>query len=119
MAYNALQQGSEQTGRQTRFNTPDYRFNVNFGNRELVKNIGFNVSYRWQNSFLWESNFGTAQVPAYSTLDGHITYKITALNSSIKVGGSNLLNNYYTTSFGSANIGGLYYISWHFDEFMN
>ncbi len=119
VAYNALQQGSEQTGRQTRFNTPDYRFNVNFGNRELVKNIGFNVSYRWQNSFLWESNFGTAQVPAYSTLDGHITYKITALNSSIKVGGSNLLNNYYTTSFGSANIGGLYYISWHFDEFMN
>jgi hypothetical protein len=27
------------------------------------------------------------------------------------LGGSNILNKYYTTSFGSAQIGGLYYIS--------
>jgi hypothetical protein len=41
------------------------------------------------------------------------------LRSFVKLGGSNLLNNYYQTSFGSAQIGGLYYLSWTFDELLN
>ena len=45
-------------GFQIQFNTPDYRFNLSFGNRKLTKVIGFNINYRWQNSFLWESAFG-------------------------------------------------------------
>jgi hypothetical protein len=34
------------------------------------------------------------------------------------MGGSNILNNYYTTSFGSAQIGGLYYISLIYEDIM-
>jgi hypothetical protein len=119
IAYNVLQETAEETGRETRFNTPDYRFNIHLGNREIIKNIGFNVNYRWQNDFLWQSNFGTSTIPAFGTLDGHIAFKMPKMKSVFKVGGSNLLNHYYTTSFGSAAVGGLYYISWHFDEFMN
>ena len=39
----------------TGFNTPEWSTNLSFGNREIVKNIGFNIMWRWQDAFLWES----------------------------------------------------------------
>ena len=119
VAYNTLESKISREGLQTRFNTPDYRLNIAVGNREFTKNIGFSVNWRWQNSFLWESDFGTAEIPAYSTLDAHISYKLNTLKSIIKMGGSNILNNYYSTAFGTSQIGGLYYISWSFDSYLN
>jgi len=119
IAYNKLEEGAAEDGRQNRYNTPDYRFNVGFGNRNIVKNIGFHFNYRWQNEFLWESNFGVAQMPAFATLDANVSVKVSSIKSIIKVGGSNILNNYYTSSFGSAQIGGLYYISLSFDQLFN
>lgn len=119
IAYNALIEGDAQDGRQNRYNTPDYRYNIGFGNRQILKNIGFHINYRWQNEFLWESNFGVAQMPAYGTLDANVAIKIPNIKSVVKIGGSNMLNNYYTSSFGSAQIGGLYYVSLNFDQFLN
>ena len=52
-------------------------------------------------------------------VDAHISYAIPNLHSYLKIGGSNILNNYYTTSFGSAQIGGLFYVSWTYDELLN
>ncbi|MEO1652082.1 MAG: TonB-dependent receptor, partial [Bacteroidota bacterium] len=101
------------------FNSPSYRTNLSLANRNVFKNIGFSVNWRWQNDFVWESTFGVGEVPAFHTLDAQITYKITKLKTNLKVGGSNLLNQYYTTGFGNPQIGGLYYISLTFDEFMN
>ena len=37
---------------------------------------------------------------------------------TIKLGASNMLNSYYITSFGSAYIGGLYYITITYDDLM-
>jgi len=37
----------------------------------------------------------------------------------VKIGGSNTLNKWYTTSFGSASIGGLYYLTLVFDGLKN
>ena len=119
VAYNKLEEGIDQDGRQNRYNTPDYRFNIGFGNRHLFKNFAFHLNYRWQNEFLWESNFGVAQMPAFGTLDANVAVKIPKIKSVVKIGGSNILNNYYTSSFGSAQIGGLYYVSLIFDEFLN
>jgi iron complex outermembrane recepter protein len=119
IAYNALETKPSQEGLQTRFNTPDYRLNMSVGNRDFTKNIGFSLNWRWQNSFLWESDFGTGNIPAFSTVDAHVSYKLNPLKSIIKLGGSNILNNYYTTSFGAPQIGGLYYISWTFDSYLN
>jgi outer membrane receptor protein involved in Fe transport len=101
------------------FNTPRFKFNLGYGNRYVTRRIGFNVNWRWQESFLWESPFGTAMIPAYSMVDAHISYAIPNLRSRLKIGGSNILNNYYTTSFGSAQIGGLFYVSWTYDELLN
>ncbi|MEO1652081.1 MAG: TonB-dependent receptor [Bacteroidota bacterium] len=108
----------EGTG-QVQFNSPNWRYNITFANREVVKNLGFNMTFRWQNSFVWESAFGTGEIPAFTTLDAGITYKLKALKSILKVGASNLLNNYYNTSFGNPQIGGVYFISVTFDEFLN
>ena len=56
---------------------------------------------------------------AFATLDANIAVKIPKINSVVKIGGSNILNNYYTSTFGSAQIGGVYYVSLVFDEFLN
>ena len=119
VASNVLLTSVDTPGRETRYNTPKYRFNLSLGNHHLVRNLGFRVNFRWQEAFLWQSNFGTAEIPAYSTLDAQINYRVHKLKSIIKLGVTNLLNRYYTSSFGSASVGGLYYISWTFDQFLN
>jgi len=41
------------------------------------------------------------------------------MKSILKVGGSNIFNKRYVTSFGNPSLGSLYYISISFDEFLN
>ncbi|MEP4532004.1 MAG: TonB-dependent receptor [Cyclobacteriaceae bacterium] len=101
------------------FNTPEHKFNIKFENRKLTKNLGFATTWRWQEGFRWESSFVKGDVPAYSTLDAQVSYKMSKLKSIVKVGGSNLLGNYYIQSLGGPNIGAIYYISVTFDELMN
>ena len=119
VAYNALEKlGDRPPGFQSRFNTPRYRTNLGIGNYSILRNIGFSVNWRWQEKFLWQSAFGTAYIPAFSMLDMQINYRFEPFNKTnviLKLGGSNILNNYYTTSFGSAQVGGLYYLSLLFD----
>ncbi len=93
------------------FNTPTVRYNLGFSNREVVKNVGFNVQYRWQDGYNWFSSFAAGPIPSFSTVDAQVNFKIPAYKSIIKVGASNLLNSYYSTSFGNPEAGGLYYVS--------
>ena len=118
VAYNKLLENIDMPGVEARYNTPEYRANLSVGHHQIMKNLGFNLNLHWQNSFLWESSFGAGQIPAMTTLDAHIAYKIPAAKTTIKVGGSNLLNNYYTSSFGSAQVGGLYYITLTYEDIM-
>lgn len=118
VAYNKLLEGIDDPGVEARFNTPDYRANISIGHHAILPNLGFNVNVHWQNSFWWESGFGAAQMPAFTTLDAHVSYKIPAIKTLVKLGGSNLLNQYYTTSFGSAQIGGMYYISLVYEDIL-
>jgi outer membrane receptor protein involved in Fe transport len=122
VAYNALIKKDPNLA-QTQFNTPRYRSNVTFGNRNVFKNVGFNVAWRWQDAFLWESSFTIPAVntivPAFNTVDAQVSYKISPLKSILKIGGSNIFNRYYTQAFGNPSVGGLYYISLTFDELLN
>ncbi len=52
-------------------------------------------------------------------VDAQISLSVPNLRSIVKVGGSNILNSYYTTSFGSAQIGGLFYVSLTYNELFN
>lgn len=95
----------------TGFNTPKWSTNLSFGNREIVKNIGFNIVWRWQDSFLWESPLVTGNISAYNTIDAQVSFRIPKLYSTIKVGGANLLNNRYLQYAGGPTLGGLYYVA--------
>ncbi|MEQ8904528.1 TonB-dependent receptor [Ekhidna sp.] len=101
------------------FNTPEHKFNINFGNRKLTDKLGFNVTYRWQEAFRWESSFARGPVPAYGTFDAQVSLKLEDIKSVLKVGGSNLFGDPYIQSLGGPNIGSIYYVSLSFDELMN
>ncbi|MEJ2003712.1 MAG: TonB-dependent receptor [Cyclobacteriaceae bacterium] len=117
IAYNSITNDDVPPGFRTQFNTPDYRLNFGIGKDDIVENLSVNINWRWQNSFYWESNFGDGEIPSYNTLDMMVAYRIPRIKTIARIGGSNILNNYYTTGFGNAQIGGLYYITLEFNEF--
>jgi len=97
------------------FNTPEIRFNAGVANQAVLKNVGYNIQYRWQEKFQWNSTFGSGEVPAFGTLDAQLSFKIPSINSVLKFGGSNILNKYYRTSFGNPLVGAIYYTSISFN----
>jgi outer membrane receptor for ferrienterochelin and colicin len=101
------------------FNSPKYRANVILGNSMLGKrkNIGFNIAYRWQDSYFFEGDFATGEVPAIHTLDAQVSYKIPKTKSLFKLGANNLLNQYYYHAPGNPSIGGLFYVSYSYNIF--
>ncbi|WP_240347791.1 TonB-dependent receptor [Longitalea arenae] len=99
----------------TGFNTPKWTTNLSFGNREVIKNVGFNIVWRWQDAFLWESPLVTGTIASYNTIDAQVTYRIPKVNASIKAGGANLFNKRYIQYAGGPTIGGLYYVAFTVD----
>jgi hypothetical protein len=110
-SYNKIKSGSADDIFVTGFNTPEWAANISFGNREIVKNFGFNVVYKWQKSFLWESPLVTGTVPAIHTFDAQVTYRVPESKTTIKAGGSNIFNSNYIQYAGGPTLGGLYYVA--------
>jgi outer membrane receptor protein involved in Fe transport len=103
----------------TGFNTPEWATNLSFGNREIVKNVGFNIVWRWQDAFLWESPLVAGSVEAYSTLDAQVSFRFPKLKSQLKLGGANILNKRYIQYAGGPTIGALYYAAITVDGLLN
>jgi iron complex outermembrane recepter protein len=117
--YNWNKLGDVPEGFIAEFNTPEHKINFTVGNRKLTEDLGFNVTWRWQTAFDWQSsftNYTLYPVPSYNTVDAQVSYRVPSIKSTIKLGGSNILNKKYIMSGGGPNIGGLYYISVIFDE---
>lgn len=106
-----------QDGFVTFFNTPKLRYNLGISNDNVYKNIGFSLVARWQDKINWEGTFGTGEIPAYTTIDAQVSYKIPDIKSVIKFGGNNILNKYYRSAFGNPQVGGLYYVSFTYNAF--
>lgn len=121
VAYNELisEDDLRAQGFRSSYNTPKWRYNVRVENRNFIENIGFNMVYRWQDAYYWDSSFGDGVVPAYGTFDAQISYKLPSANTILKLGGSNILNERYETSFGNPTLGAIYYFSLTFDQFLN
>lgn len=109
----------DQTGFIFDFNTPEHKINVSLGNRRLTDNLGFNLTYRWQEEFDWTSSFANGTVPAVSTFDAQISYRIPSMKTVMKVGGSNITNERHVLNYGGPNLGAVYYVSFTFDQFLN
>ncbi len=100
------------------FNAPKYKANVNVGNSGFGpgKRLGFNVAYRYQGAFLYQGDFATGNLPVVQTLDAQVSLKLPKANKSIiKLGATNLLNQYYYNAIGNSQIGGLYYLSFGYN----
>ena len=103
----------------TGFNTPDWTTNLSFGNRAISRNVGFNIVWKWQNSFLWESPLVTGTIAAINNLDAQFTFRVPKVKSTIKLGGTNIFNNRNIQYAGGPTIGALYYIAITVDGLMN
>jgi len=97
---------------QLNFNTPEHKFKASFGNEELFKNFGFNVSYRFSDDYFWESTYAQGVVPEFHNVDAQINYSVPSIKSTFKVGGTNILGDEYFTAVGTGLIGSMYYVSW-------
>ncbi len=97
------------------FNTPKHSFNLKIGATEVIKNLGFDINYRWQNKFLWSSPFGTGYINSQGSLDAQINYTIPKAMSILKISGTNLTAQSFRTNYGSPFIGTTLLVSWLFD----
>ncbi len=109
--------GSLPSGFISYFNTPLFRANFGLNNSGfLLKNkLGFGVNVHYQDDFVYEGTFAVGKISSFQTVDAVLTYKVPAIKSLIKVGGTNIFNRYYQTAYGSPSIGGLYYVSFAYN----
>lgn len=117
--YNSISGNSSPDLFVTGFNTPAWTSNISFGNRSVARNIGFNIVWKWQDSFLWESPLVTGEVRAVNTLDAQLTLRLPVVKSTLKFGGANILNNRHIQYAGGPTIGALYYMAITLDGILN
>ena len=117
--YNAIKGNSTPDLFITGFNTPKFTSNVSFGNRSVARNLGFNIVWRWQDSFLWESPLVTGQIDVINNIDAQVTLRVPKAKATIKLGGTNVLNNRRIQYAGGPTIGALYYVAFTFDGLLN
>jgi outer membrane receptor protein involved in Fe transport len=116
IAYNNLSNADADV--LTQFNTPKVKYNITFSNYTIKKVFGFNLTYRWQESYYYQSSFVSGNTAAFGVLDAQISMKLPKMNNSmIKIGASNILNHYYTDAVGNPQVGGLYYMSLGYNVF--
>ncbi|MFM7710905.1 MAG: TonB-dependent receptor plug domain-containing protein [Ferruginibacter sp.] len=101
------------------FNAPLYKANANIANTGFGPNkrLGFNVTYRWQQGFLYQGDFATGNLPDVHVVDAQVSFKLPKSKSILKLGANNLLNQYYYNAIGNSQVGGLYYISYGFNVY--
>lgn len=102
------------------FNTPEHKFNVGFGGRNIKvfgnEGLGFNVNYKWLEGFLFEgSPQFTGFIESYGLLDAQVNYNLKKYNTTLKIGASNILDNKVYQTYGGPLVGRLAYIKMTYD----
>ena len=103
------------------YNTPEHKYNIGITGRDLYilpnsPNWGFSLNYKWVEGFLFEgSPQFTGFVPTYSQLDFQINKTIPSIYSTLKIGASNLLNNFTYQVYGGPRVGRMVYASLQID----
>ncbi|MBK8653298.1 MAG: TonB-dependent receptor [Haliscomenobacter sp.] len=102
------------------FNTPEHKFNLGLAARDLkvnllgkqVSNLGFNVTYKWIDSFVFEgSPQFTGLIPSYDLLDAQVNWQAKKIHTTFKLGASNILDRKIFQTYGGPTIGRLAYLS--------
>ncbi len=102
------------------FNTPEHKFNAGISGRNIPLNLGlfrlrdfgFSINYKWIDGFIFEgSPQFTGFIPQYDLLDAQFNWHVSRLNSTFKIGASNILDNQTFQTYGGPRIGRLAYFS--------
>ncbi|RME92680.1 MAG: TonB-dependent receptor, partial [Bacteroidetes bacterium] len=98
------------------FNTPEHKFNLGISGRDIpmgkFPDMGFSINYKWIEGFLFEgSPQFTGFIPTYDLLDAQVNFQLDKLNTTLKLGASNILNNETFQTYGGPRIGRLAYLS--------
>jgi outer membrane receptor protein involved in Fe transport len=115
LSYAAIAQASSTDAFTPAFNTPQWLSNISFSNSEVFRHTGFSVVWHWQDKFYWNSPLATGIVPAYSNLDAQVNYRLTNINTTVKLGATNIFNTYHIQYIGGPSVGGFYYLTFIFD----
>jgi iron complex outermembrane recepter protein len=106
------------------FNTPEHKYNLGFSGRDIEFNFlginfpdfGFNVNYKWIDEFIFEgSPQFTGIIPSYDLLDAQVNWTMPKINTTFKIGASNILNNQTFQTYGGPRIGRLAYAALTYD----
>ncbi|WP_080059643.1 TonB-dependent receptor [Spirosoma aerolatum] len=108
-SFAKLDRAENGDGLESAFNTPQWITNLTVTNGNLWNGIGFSINYKYQRSFLWQSELATGTVPAINTVDAQLSYQLRKACVLVKIGGTNLFNQPYYTFIGGPAVGGFYY----------
>ncbi len=106
------------------FNTPEHKFNIGISGRDIdryvgpvhIKNWSFSVNYKWIQGFVFEgSPQFTGFVPTYDLFDAQISKSLPNINTTFKLGASNLFNKKSLQVYGGPYVGRLAYFSITYD----
>ncbi len=100
-----LKRRGVQDGLEDGFNTPEWILNLMLGKQDLVPRLDAGINWHWQSGYYWQSFLVNGPVPAYSTFDAQISYRVPSAKLRFKAGASNLLNRRYVSSLGGPSIG--------------
>ncbi|TDQ08707.1 TonB-dependent receptor [Pedobacter metabolipauper] len=109
LAYAKLSRTENNDGFEDGFNTPEWISNVSLAGEHVIKSLSFLVMYKYQNSYYWQSFLVNGQVKSYGNIDAQLSYDLMKTKLRIKLGATNLLNNYYYSYLGGPSVGGMYY----------
>lgn len=102
------------------FNTPEHKYNLGVSGRNVpltflgnsIKEFGFSVAYKWIDGFIFEgSPQFTGFIDSYGLLDAQVNTEIKSINTTLKIGASNVLDNQVYQVYGGPRVGRLAYIS--------
>jgi outer membrane receptor protein involved in Fe transport len=93
------------------FNTPKHKFKAYLGSTHVTDNVGFNINYRWADTYYWQASFADGDIPSFSVLDAQVNYRIPDSKKVLKVGAANVFNEEYYSAIGTGSVGAQYYIS--------
>jgi len=108
--YTRLDRTENGDGLEDGFNTPQWMYNLSFANENAYKNVGFGLNFRHQVSYYSQTFLVNGSVPAFSSLDAQLSYYLPEAQVRLKLGASNVLNQYYVAYLGGPSVGGLYYL---------
>lgn len=92
------------------FNTPRHKFNVGLSG-EPMTNLTYSANLRWTDAYEFQMPFAEGFIESFATIDAQVGYSLPRYNSTIAIGGTNLLDGSNISAYGAAPIGRMVYTS--------